>query len=295
VAHVQKALHVSERRACRVLGQSRQTQRYRPRVADDEGALVQRMLALVGQHPRYGYRFIWAMLRAEGWRVNRKRIWRLWKQEHLKVPQNKRKRRRLGTAENGCTRYVSGSKDDVWALDFIFDTTADGRSLKWLSMVDEHTRECLALEVGRKMKAEDVIDVVVELVSIRGRPRHLRCDNGPEFIAKALRDWLATSQIGTLYIEPGSPWQNGYAESFHARLRDELLSAEIFGSLAEAKALATYWRLEYNHRRPHSSLGYRTPAAYAAACGARPPLRLATLACATAADRTHGESMIKLS
>jgi transposase InsO family protein len=241
------------------------TQRYKTQRADDEGALIKRIHELVGQHPRFGYRRIWAILKyQEGWRVNRKRIWRLWQQEHLKVPQRQHKKRRLGTSDNSIIRQKATCKDDVWAIDFIFDRTANGRSLKWLSVIDEYTRECLALEVSRSMNAKDVIDVLNELIQIRGVPKHIRSDNGPEFIAEAIRSWLATSGSKSLYIEPGSPWQNGYAESFHARLRDELLNAEIFTTVAEARALATSWRLDYNHRRPHSSLGYRTPAEFAA-------------------------------
>ena len=208
------------------------------------------------------------MLKSEGWRVNRKRIWRLWKREGLKVPQKQVKRRRLGNGSNGIVRQRAGCKDHVWAWDFIFDRTANGRSLKWLSIVDEYTRECLSLEVGRTMTAGDVIDVLIELTATRGVPKHIRSDNGPEFIAAAIRRWLGTSEIEALYIEPGSPWQNGYAESFHARLRDELLNAEVFGSVDEAKTLATQWRLDYNHRRPHSSLGYVTPAAFAGSLAA---------------------------
>jgi putative transposase len=297
--HVRQAWgeEVSERRACKVLGQPRHTQRYVAKRDDDEPALVQRLLELVATHPRYGYRMIWGKLKLEGWHVNKKRIWRLWKQEGLKVPQKKHKKRSLGTAVHGCTRLASTGKDDVWAMDFVFDVTAKGRSLKWLAIVDEFTRECLALEVSRQFKAADVIDVLRELIAIRGTPGHIRCDNGPEFIAQAVQDWLETSGIGTLYIEPGSPWQNGYAESFNSRLRDELLAVEIFETLPQAKALATHWRLEYNHRRPHSSLGYQTPAAFAATCVPRPPLRLAALASATAAERTwrSGDSGIILS
>jgi transposase InsO family protein len=287
---------VSERRACEVLERPRRTQRYQAKLADDEPALVQRILTLVGEHPRFGYRRIWALLKREGWRVNRKRIWRLWKQEGLKVPQNKHKKRRLGAAVNGIARLQAVGKDGIWAMDFVFDVTANGRSLKWLALVDEFTRECLALEVARQFKATDVLDVLRELIALRGVPAHIRCDNGPEFIAQAVKTWLETSQIGPLYIEPGSPWQNGYAESFNSKLRDELLAVEIFETLAQARALATWWRLEYNHRRPHSSLDYQTPAAFAAACVPCPPLRLATLACATATERTpQDDSVITLS
>ena len=279
-----------------MLGQPRRTQRYQARQADDEPALVQRMLALVGQHPRFGYRRIWVLLRREGWQVNRKRIWRLWKKEGLKVPQNKHKKRRLGEAASGCSRLQATGRDCIWAMDFVFDVTANGQSLKWLAIVDEFTRECLALEVARQFKATDVIDVLRELIAIRGTPAHIRCDNGPEFIAHAVKNWVETSRIGPLYIEPGSPWQNGYAESFNSKLRDELLAVEIFETLPEARALATWWRLEYNHRRPHSSLGYQTPAEFAAACVPRLPLRLAALGSVPAAERTpEVESVITLS
>jgi transposase InsO family protein len=232
------------------------------------------------------------MLRHEGWMVNRKRIWRLWKQNGLKVPQTRHKRRRLGSSDNGCIRQRATAPNHVWAVDFIFDRTADRRSLKWLSIVDEYTRECLALEVGRSLRATDVIDVLIELVHTRCVPGHIRSDNGPEFIAAAIRSWLACSRIGSLYIEPGSPWENGYAESFHARLRDELLDVEEFGSVAEARALATQWRLDYNHRRPHSSLGYVTPAAFAARAAAaavslaEPPVGAAPLPTAQQATET---------
>jgi len=234
------------------------------------------MLELVRQHPRFGYRRVWALLRQEGWRVNRKRVWRLWKRQGLKVPQKQHKKRRLGSGANGIVRHRPTHRNHVWAWDFIFDRTANGRSIKWLSIIDEYTRECLALEVSRTMTAADVIDVLIELVHTRGGPGHIRSDNGPEFVAQAIRSWLGRSGIGTLYIAPGSPWANGYAESFHARLRDELLNVEVFETVAEARALATHWRLDYNHRRPHSSLGYRTPAAFAAT-RAEPPVGAAPL------------------
>ena len=156
----------------------------------------------------------------------------------------------------------------MWAWDFVHDRTTDGRPLKWLSIVDEYTRECLALEVDRSITAEKVIDVLADLFRIRGVPKHIRSDNGPEFIAQAIRRWLSQAGVETLYVEPGSPWENGYAESFHSRLRDELTNREEFTSLAEARYLADAWRLEYNHRRPHSSLGYQTPAEFAAGCAA---------------------------
>jgi putative transposase len=231
---------------------------------------VAKMLSLVRRHPRFGYRRVWALLRGEGFKVNRKRVHRLWRQEGLKVPVRQHKKRRLGTSANGIVRHRAADKDQVWAWDFIHDRTEDGRALKWLSVVDEYTRECLALEARRSFRSVDVIDVLRELVLTRGTPRHIRSDNGPEFIARAIRSWLEDAKVKTLYIEPGSPWENGYAESFHGRLRDELLDAELFGCLAEAKMLSEQWRLEYNHRRPHSSLGYVPPAMFAASLAQAP-------------------------
>jgi len=233
-----------------------------------ERRLVGRMLELVREHPRYGYRRIWALLRWEGWRVNRKRIHRLWRREGLKVPQKRRKKRHLGQSANGCARRRAEHKDHVWAWDFIFDRTRDGRPLKWLTLVDEYTRENLALEVGRGMTAEEVIDVLADLFVVRGVPKHIRSDNGPEFIAAAIRAWLGYAGVQTLYIEPGSPWENGYAESFNSRFRDELLAREEWEALSEARAYGTRYRLEYNHRRPHSALAYQTPAEFAAGCAA---------------------------
>lgn len=227
---------------------------------------MRRMLALVAAHPRFGYRRVWALLVAEGWRVNKKRVYRLWREQGLKVPRRKKKRRRLGNSANGCVRRRACGKDHVWAWDFIHDRTADGRPLKWLSVVDEYTRECLALEVGRGMKASGVIRVLEGVVRQRGAPGHIRSDNGPEFIAQQVRAWAKQPGIEVLYIEPGAPWENGYCESFHARLRDELLDREDFSSLLEARVLSRQWQQEYNAVRPHGSLGYQTPVAFAATC-----------------------------
>jgi putative transposase len=276
VAYVQRSLLVSQRRACVVLSQARRTQRYAPKRRDDEGELVNSMLELVRVHPRYGYRRVWALLRRKGWRINRKRVHRLWKRNGLKVPVKRHKKRRLGCSDNGCIRQRAAQRNHVWAWDFIFDRTSNGRSIKWLSVIDEFTRECLALEVERNMRAGDVIDVLIELSAVRGVPMHIRSDNGPEFIAVAIRSWLKAAKIDALYIEPGSPWENGYAESFHSKLRDELLAVEVFDTLSEAKALGMTWRLEYNHRRPHSSLGYKTPASFAASLAPAPVATLPT-------------------
>ena len=228
--------------------------------------LVARMFELVRRHPRYGYRRIWALLRGEGWKVNKKRVYRLWRREGLKVPVKKRKKRRLGSSENGCARLRPEHKDHVWAWDFIHDRTTSGAPLKWLSIVDEFTRECLALEVDRSIRADDVIDVMIELCKMRGAPKHIRSDNGPEFVADAIQKWLDRSCVDTLYIEPGAPWENGYAEAFQSRLRDELLNTEEFADVREAKALAFEYKLDYNNHRPHAALRYMTPAAFAAAC-----------------------------
>jgi len=260
-------------------------------VPDDEPLLLAAMQALVREHPRYGYRMIWAKLRLDGWRVNRKRVYRLWKREGLKVPQRQCKKRRLGQSANGCVRRSAACKDDVWAWDFIHDRDEHGRPLKWLSLVDEYTRECLLLEVERSMKAVDVVELISEVMLIRGVPNHIRSDNGPEFIAAAIRRYLEAASVETLYIEPGSPWENGYAESFHSRLRDELLNAELFAGLRDAKALAANWKNEYNHRRPHSSLGYQPPAAYAASL-ADPPVGPAGLPPAQPAQKTLTPTLI---
>jgi transposase InsO family protein len=267
VCFLQERFGVSERRAGRVLGQQRSTQRQPPRKAtEEEGRLVARMLELVREHPRFGYRRIWALLRREGWRVNRKRVHRLWRQQGLKVPRKQRKKRRLGSSANSCVRRPAEHKDHVWAWDFLHDRPSDGRPLKWFTLVDEYTRECLALEGERGMTAKAVSAVLARVVRQRGAPLHIRSDNGPEFIARAIRAWMAQAGLETLYIEPGAPWANGYAESFNGKVRDELLNAEEFGSVLEAQVLAKEWRRDDNHVRPHSSLGYRTPAEFGEMC-----------------------------
>jgi putative transposase len=226
--------------------------------------LVRRMLELVRQHPRYGYRRIRALLRREGWRVNRKRVHRLWRQQGLRVPRKQRKKRRLGPGASSCVRRPAEHKGHVWAWDFLHDRTTDGGPLKWFTLVGEFTRECLALAVGRGMTAKAVTAVLAGVVQERGAPAHIRSDNGPEFIAKAIRAWVAGAGLETLHIDPGAPWENGYAESFNSKVRDELLNAEALTSLLEARVLGKAWKQEYNHVRPHGSLGYRTPAEFGA-------------------------------
>ena len=261
---------MSERRACEVVGQPRGTQRYTPREPDGERALVKRMRELSGAHPRYGYRRVWALLRAERFGVNRKRVYRLWRREGLKVPQKQRKRRRLGHSGNSCTRRRAAHADHVWSYDFVMDQTSDGRRLKLLPVVDEFTRECLAIEVERRLTARDVVATLAYLFELRGPPAFVRSDNGPEFVAAAVKAWLEASGSATLYIEPGSPWEDAYVESFNGKLEDELLNREQFATLKEAKVLVEDHRLAYNDRRPHSALNYMTPAAFAASCAAAP-------------------------
>ena len=266
---MQKEKGVSERRACEVLGQARSTQRYAGKEArEPEKRLMQRIHALVLEHPRYGYRRITILLKREGWRVNFKRVYRLWCAEGLKVPKRQRKRRHIGSSENSCIRRRAERKDHVWTLDFVHDRTRFGRPLKWLGIVDEYTRECLALEVDRSIRSESVWEVLVNLFLSRGVPEHLRCDNGPEFIAQAIREHLQQAEVQTLYIEPGAPWENGYAESFFSRLRDELLNREEFENLKEARWFARSWQEDYNECRPHSSLQYLTPVEFASQCAA---------------------------
>ena len=265
---LQEQFRVSERRACEVIDQPRSSQRYQSKPRDDESALVKRMLELARERPRYGYRRIAWQLREEAWQASDTRVYRLWRREGLKVPQKKRKRRRLGKSANGCVRRRAEHKDHVWCWDFVFDRTTSGSQLKWLSIVDEYTRESLALKVDRSITSEDVIDTLAELFAMRGVPKCIRSDNGPELTAHELQRWLKQVEVETLYIEPGSPWENGYAESFFSRLRDEFLALEVFESLPAARKLTLAWREDYNHHRPHSSLGYVPPSVFAARCAA---------------------------
>lgn len=266
VAKLVDKLGTSERRACRVLNQPRSSQRRPIAPRDDEPAVIKRMRELARERPRFGYRRIAALLRQETFRASATRILRLWRKEGLKVPRKKRQRRALGASHASVLARPAQAPNDVWCWDFTFDRTTTGSPLKWLSIVDEFTRECLCLKVDRGITSEAVIDWLAELLAMRGVPKCIRSDNGPEFIAKAIRTWLARVGVETLYVEPGSPWQNGYAESFHSRLRDEFLAIEEFESLAAARKLTAAWKDDYNHRRPHGSLGYQTPAAFAARC-----------------------------
>jgi putative transposase len=272
VTHLQLVFGVSQRWACRLVGQHRSTQRHRPVESDRDRALRAELRRLSRTHPRWGFRRAHAQLRQTGWQVNRKAIQRLWREEGLRVPVRRRKRQRLGTSTTPADRLAAEHPNHVWALDYQFDQTQDGRILKLLNIVDEHTREALAIAVDRRIDADATVAVLDRLVAERQTaPRFIRCDNGPELTANALRDWCRFTGTGTSYIEPGSPWQNPYVESFGGRLRDELLAVEAFSSLLEAQVLVEDWRTEYNTLRPHSALGYLTPTEYAKAWTANHP------------------------
>lgn len=230
--------------------------------------MLSRLAALVGENPRRGCRYISRLLREDGWAVNYKRVHRLWKQEGYKVPKRRRKKRAIGHNANACDKRAATGPNDVWTWDFVHDRLTDGRSLKCLTLVDEYTRECLALDMSRSLKGKEVLDTLSQVISQRGAPKHIRSDNGPEFIAREVKTWLDSLGVETMYIAPGAPWQNGYAESFNSRLRDEFLEMNYFTTLAEAKELARRWKEHYNTKRLHSSLGYLAPAAYAKRCGA---------------------------
>ncbi len=272
-------LRLSERRACQISGQHRSSQRHRLRPGGErEDALRARLRKLSAEHPRWGYRLAWGTVREEGWAVNRKKIQRLWREEGLRVPQRKRKRQRLGDSTVAALRLRAERPDHVWAIDFQFDTTVDGRTLKLLHVVDEHTREALALRVARSIDADHTVRVLDQIVHERGgAPELVRMDNGPELTANAIRDWCRLGGSGRSFIEPGSPWQNPFVESFGSRVRDEVLSVEAFDSVLEAQTVIEDWRTIYNQKRPHSSLGWKSPAAYAASLNRQPETNTARL------------------
>lgn len=260
IEHLKCRLGISERRACRVIGHARSTQRYRANPKTDEEALRSDIIRLATKYGRYGYRRVTALLRSSGWKVNHKRVERIWRQEGLKVPKKQPKRGRLWLNDGSCVRLRPTHRNHVWSYDFVMDRTHDGRPIKILTLIDEYSRHCLALKVDRSIKSDDVLDSLSTQFLIHGIPEHIRSDNGPEFTAKMVRGWLERIGVKTAFIEPGSPWENGYNESFNGKLRDELLNLEIFYNIREAKVLIENWRKEYNTIRPHSSLGYRPPA-----------------------------------
>jgi transposase InsO family protein len=253
-------IKVSERRVCRLLGQPRSTQRRKKRTRDDEEQLKEEIVKLACQYGRYGYRRITALLKDQGWKVNHKRVERIWKQEGLKVPRKQPKRRRLWLNDGSCLRLRPQYRNHVWSYDFVVDRTSDGRAIRMLTIIDEYSRECLSIHIQRQIKAPEVLYKLSELFITKGIPDHIRSDNGSEFTAKTVRSWLERLGVKTLFIEPGSPWENGYIESFNGKLRDELLNGEIFDTILEAKVITENWRNHYNKMRPHSSLGYKAPA-----------------------------------
>ena len=258
---------VSERRVCGVLGQPRATQRYHSKRPELDRHLTSEMRRLADARPRFGSERIHQLLPEVGWRVNYKRVHRLWKQEHMQVPRKQRKRRRFpGNSANSCVRHRARHRNHVWSYDFITDRTEDGRQLKILVVIDEFTRESLAVEVGRQFTSREVILTLQYLFAVRGAPQNIRSDNGPEFIAERVKRWLAAACVDTLYIQKASPWENGYVESFNSRLRDELLNRELFLCLDEARYVLDDWCRDYNQYRPHSSIDWQTPASYAASC-----------------------------
>jgi len=256
---VQERLSVSERKACKVLGQYRSVQRHQAKPREDEALLTQAVIFLATKYGRYGYRRITALLRQDGWRVNHKRVERIWRREGLKVPQKQPKRERLWFNDGSCIRKRPEYRNHVWAYDFVMDRTHNGKRFRMLTIIDEYTRECLAIKVDRKLNSTDVVDTLLDLFVMHGVPDYIRSDNGSEFTARLVREWLKRLKVKTLFIEPGSPWENGYNESFNGKLRDELLNGEIFYTLKEAQILIEQWRKEYNTVRPHSSLGYKPP------------------------------------
>jgi putative transposase len=260
VAGVRQQYHLSERHACRLLFQWRGTQRYAPILRSDEDALTRAIIALASRYGRYGYRRITALMRRDGWAVGKDRVARIWRREGLKVPRRQPKRGRLWLNDGSCVRLRPQHRNHVWSYDFVSAATHDGRSIRMLTLIDEYTRESLAVRVGRRLRSLDVIETVADAMLMHGIPAHIRSDNGPEFVAIDVRKWLERLGTRPLYIEPGSPWENGYCESFNSKLRDECLNGEIFYSLREAQVVIERWRVHYNTQRPHSSLGYRPPA-----------------------------------
>lgn len=267
MVHIQQKLGVSERRACRVLNQPRSVQCHQSSESEIEEVLRRDIVRLASTYGRYGYRRITALLRAEGWAVNHKRVERIWREEGLRVPLKQPKRGRLYLNDGSCIRLRPCWRNHVWSYDFVTDRLYNGKKIRMLTVIDEFTRKCLSLRVGSWLKADDVLETLSTLLITEGVPDYIRSDNGSEFTAKALREWIGSLGVKTAYIEPGSPWENGYNESFNGKLRDELLNREIFYSLKEAKVLIEQWRRHYNEVMPHSSLGYRPPAPQAIVSG----------------------------
>ena len=260
VAYVLEQHQVTERRACRVLKVNRTAWRYEPVRLPDEDEVRASVIEKAVNYGRVGYRKVTYMMRNEGKRINHKRVERIWREEGLKLPSKQPKKRCLFLNDGSCIRLRPEYKNHVWSYDFVEDKTMDGRKLRFLNIIDECTRECLASVPRRSWKGPDVMEVLADIMLQRGCPEYIRSDNGPEFVAKRLREWLFSLGVITTYIEPGSPWENGYCESFNSRMRDEFLNGELFGNLYEAQVLAKRWKDYYNSIRPHGSLGGRPPA-----------------------------------
>ncbi|MEI8178859.1 IS3 family transposase [Aestuariivirga sp.] len=256
----QDKYHLSERIACRIVGQPRGTQRYVPTLRPDEDELTRNIVLIASNYGRYGYRRVTAMLNDSGMAVGKDRVQRIWRREGLRVPQKQPKRSRLWFNDGSCIRLRPEHPNHVWSFDFVEAATHDGRRIRLMTLIDEFTRKCLAIRVARRINAIGVIETLADAMLFEGVPAFIRSDNGPEMVAKVLRQWLSGLGAKSLYIEPGSPWENGYCESFNGKLRDELLNGEIFYSLREAKVVIEQWRIHYNTKRPHSALGYRPPA-----------------------------------
>jgi putative transposase len=284
-------MEVSERRACEVISQPRMTQRYKTKQPDKDKALTAEINKLAKRYKRYGYRMITAKIRQNGWIVNHKRIQRIWQKEGLQVPYRRKFKKAKGTSDNSCVVKKAEYPNHVWTYDFISDQTEDGGKLKLLTVLDEFTRESPAIELGRSIRAMDVIAVLEYLFMVRGVPQFIRSDNGPEFVADAIEKWLKGNHVEILHIAPGSPWENGYIESFNGKLRDDVLNREVFHSVKEAKVIVENWRLEYNNHRPHSGLGYMTPAAFAAS---RNPPGSATLRLPDCGAKNVDNSLIEV-
>jgi putative transposase len=280
-------LGISERKACKALKQPRSTQRYKPKLIEKDRPLVKDMLELSLDHPRYGYRRITILLREDGWFVNFKRVYRLWCQEGLKVHRKQCKRLYTGTSDNSCDRKKPEHYNHVWTYDFVTERLENGRRVRMLVVIDEYTRECLAIDVAKKFTGHDVVEVLRYLFAVRGEPEYIRSDNGPEFVSRVVQSWLEYANVKTLYVAPGSPWENGYVESFNGKFRDELLNRELFLSIDELRYVVNRWRMDYNHYRPHSSLDYMAPAAFAKLC-----LDQGSATLRLAQDREHSREIL---
>jgi transposase InsO family protein len=252
-------LNVSERRACKVLGQNRFTQRYEEKKDPYDEKLRERVIYFAKLYGRYGYRKVTGLLNVDGFKVGKDRVYTIWREEGLQIPQKQPKRARLWFNDGSCIRLRPLFPNHVWSYDFVAERTRDGRAIKILNIIDEFSKECICSYVARRITSREIIFILADLFIKRGCPKHIRSDNGSEFIAKKLLSWFKTIEVAPLFIEPGSPWENGYCESFNGKMRYELLDGELFYTLKEAQIIIEKWRIQYNTIRPHQSLGNRSP------------------------------------